>query len=166
MLVDIYNLQSLPPDVVVSIFRVKFPVGFFPQKLYKFCCLLIILTRFDHANQLMGPKNKTTREFNLLYNLQRLGQQHDGGFMSHYSYPTTYKHAEWSCRWLTQLHYTQTSYEWKSTTTTFNREASHIWELEFLSAARWMISLSLIWIVELGWKFTFSALPLLLNWRM
>ena len=60
---------------VVSILQVKFPVGFYPSGLYKFCWLLIRLTLFEHENPTWWNLlwNKATCVCNLLHNIQGLG---------------------------------------------------------------------------------------------
>ena len=146
---------------IVSILRVKFPVGFCLRGSYEFCWLFICLTQFYYKNSTWW--DRWIRQFVCSTcctifkgwgnHLQPLG-------------PTTWWWFHGSCRWLTRLYHTQTSYEWKAITTTLNREAPHTWELESPSAARWVMPPSLTWIVGLGWEFIFAAFTSFLNWRM
>ena len=136
-LIDIYTI------------RIKFPVGFCPRGSYKFCWLLIGLTRFYHKNSTWWDREIRQHMCSICCTIFKgWGQQHDGGFVGHYFHLITYTHTKWSCRWLTRLYYTRMSYKWKTTITIPNQEASHTWKLESPSAARWVMSL---WHYMDGW---------------
>ena len=85
---------------VISIIRVRFQVVFFSTGVVRFCWLLISLTQSNQENSIWSDRRTKQhvcstcctifKGWAIISNLW--DQQHDGGFVGHYSHLTTYKH--------------------------------------------------------------------------